>query len=159
MRSSSLFVALSLFGAVFAAPIADPAMLQFEKAPLSVHRRAVLPDTSTVVNDVTAGSASLEASAVPAAPTAAAVEDTAVVTAALEAPVTADSDSCSSVCGLQRVPGARSEREALCSVDGLHATLECAQCIDRTWPDTTWEDSAMAEYERIVSACDDSPQT
>ncbi|KAL7424624.1 hypothetical protein Q5752_000308 [Cryptotrichosporon argae] len=67
-------------------------------------------------------------------------------------------DACADVCGLHRVEGAHNEREALCSAEGLRATLACAECIDTTWPDTTWEDSAMAEYDRILSACEAKPQ-
>jgi hypothetical protein len=88
-----------------------------------------------------------------------------------------DDMACSDVCGAHRVEGARNEREALCSIAGLQATCEltrplyqstyllcadhadrCAQCIDRTWPETSWDDSAMAEYERIADACRDEPQ-
>ncbi|ORY31983.1 hypothetical protein BCR39DRAFT_524931 [Naematelia encephala] len=67
-------------------------------------------------------------------------------------------DACTEVCGTVRVEGAQSEREALCSTSGLRATLECATCIDMTWPDTEWEDSATAEYERIFSACHQDTQ-
>ncbi|KAK4689097.1 hypothetical protein P7C73_g1006, partial [Tremellales sp. Uapishka_1] len=72
-------------------------------------------------------------------------------------PIEEDEEPCLNVCGLKRVEGATSEREALCSVDGLRATYACAECIDTAWPDTTWEDSAIAEYDRIASACDDGP--
>jgi len=63
-------------------------------------------------------------------------------------------EPCSAVCGMQKIEGAKNEKEALCSVEGLRATLECASCIDDAWPDTTWEESAMAEYDRIVEACE-----
>lgn len=62
-------------------------------------------------------------------------------------------DACDAVCGLRHLDGALSERDALCSETGLSNTLECALCIDNTWTETTWEDSALAEYERIVVAC------
>jgi hypothetical protein len=64
-------------------------------------------------------------------------------------------EACQEVCGLHRIEGAASEREALCSDEGLRNTLECALCIDTTWPDTTYEDSALAEFERIKQACGD----
>ncbi|EIW67885.1 hypothetical protein TREMEDRAFT_33167, partial [Tremella mesenterica DSM 1558] len=67
-------------------------------------------------------------------------------------------ETCKDICGMYRVEGAHNEREALCSSHGLQATLECAQCIDSTWPETSWEESAMAEYERIVSACNDGEE-
>jgi hypothetical protein len=85
-------------------------------------------------------SASLDAPAV--------VED---ITA--DAPQRPAEDACDAVCGIRHLDGAQSERDALCSDMGLANTLECALCIDNTWSDTTWEDSALAEYERIIEAC------
>lgn len=86
-------------------------------------------------------------------------------------------DACSAVCATHYIAGAKTEREALCSPKGLQNTREsawqwcicgheqrvngvvdCALCIDNTWPDTTWQESAMAEYERIVEACEQAPQ-
>ncbi|WWD22240.1 hypothetical protein CI109_106731 [Kwoniella shandongensis] len=163
MRASALLFALGLVGSVLAAPapIARPhiAPSLFTKDPLSIHRRSVIPPPPATEEQLEAES--------EAETTSVEVQSTTAATAATTTPEIAvedeedlppAEDSCATVCGVQRVEGAKSEREALCSVDGLHATLQCAQCIDKTWPDTTWEDSAMAEYERIVAACDDAPQ-
>ncbi|KAK1926529.1 hypothetical protein DB88DRAFT_170752 [Papiliotrema laurentii] len=73
-------------------------------------------------------------------------------TASVEHTAPAD-DACDTVCGVDHISNAQSQREALCSETGLESTLACALCIDTTWSETTWEDSALAEYERIVEAC------
>ncbi|WWC57975.1 uncharacterized protein I303_100510 [Kwoniella dejecticola CBS 10117] len=146
MRTSTFLLALGLFGSAFSAPVAEPNVnpILFTKDPLAIHKRSEVDiDIPEKVEDIImtpAFQAEVEASS---------------STASSQTP---SDDSCSAICGVQRVEGAKSEREALCSSEGLLATLQCAQCIDQTWPDTSYEDSAMAEYERIVSACDDSPQ-
>nr|XP_019014325.1 uncharacterized protein I206_00407 [Kwoniella pini CBS 10737]OCF53106.1 hypothetical protein I206_00407 [Kwoniella pini CBS 10737] len=144
MRTFTFLLALGLFGSAFSAPVAEPNVnpILFTKDPLAIHKRSEI-DIPEKVEDIImtpAFQAEVEASS---------------STATSQAPT---EDSCSEICGIQRVEGAKSEREALCSSEGLLATLQCAQCIDQTWPDTSYEDSAMAEYERIVSACDDTPQ-
>ncbi|WVF66287.1 hypothetical protein IAT40_001027 [Kwoniella sp. CBS 6097] len=157
----------------------------FAKDPLAIHKRADVPDVSvpaaaavelseveaeaeTEVVQVevasTSTSTAIIESAVSVPVPSVDAESSAVVAAPVQSSTETESQTeteepCVSICGVQRVEGAKSEREALCSVIGLQATLACAKCIDETWPETTWEDSAMAEYERIVSACDDSPQT
>lgn len=80
---------------------------------------------------------------------------------------------CTELCKVRTIEGARSGLEALCSLDGLQSTRElafrdqrrgradssvaCAQCIDTTWPEDMFENSAMAEYDRIVQLCE-APQ-
>ncbi|OCF33163.1 hypothetical protein I316_05208 [Kwoniella heveanensis BCC8398] len=169
-------------------PLAQPqpqpvAPILFAKDPLAIHKRADVPDVpDTAAIEIDAEDQNKDvveievqaevASAAATASSSTSVESAVVVPLAESSAVSAvaepstESESeaekeepCVSICGVQRVEGAKSEREALCSVFGLQATLACAKCIDETWPETTWEDSAMAEYERIVSACDDSPQT
>ncbi|GFZ43716.1 hypothetical protein JCM24511_01436 [Saitozyma sp. JCM 24511] len=149
MRVLNIIFSLGLVASALAAPapisnFANSPIL-FAKDPLSIHKRSALPEAapepialSESSSDITARSASSEDSE---------LSDT-----------DQDEGSCSDVCGIRKVQGARTEREALCSMEGLRATLECAQCIDSSWPDTTWEESAMAEYERIVDACADAPQ-
>jgi len=146
MRIAAVLFSLGLVASVLAAPAPGTPLL-FAKDPMSIHRRSPVPEPVPVspenvhVNDRNHASTS-------SAPIIAVVEDNE------EEP---SEEACVSICGIRRVEGAKNEREALCSVNGLKATLDCAQCIDTTWPDTTWEDSAMAEYHRIVDACDDTP--
>lgn len=141
MRAFTFLLALGLLGSTFAAPVAQPeanvAPALFAKDPLSIHRRSNIPVPEIAEEENVAES------------------NVSTTTDVVEEP---SEDSCVAICGIQKIDGAKSEREALCSTDGLKATLSCAQCIDSTWPDTTWEDSAMAEYERIVSACQGTSQ-
>lgn len=62
--------------------------------------------------------------------------------------------SCSTECGVIKISGVKSEKEALCSDEGLHATKTCAKCIDTTWPDTRFQQSAMSEYQKLVALCE-----
>nr|XP_019048549.1 hypothetical protein I302_02321 [Kwoniella bestiolae CBS 10118]OCF27479.1 hypothetical protein I302_02321 [Kwoniella bestiolae CBS 10118] len=147
MRTSTFLLALGLFGSAFSAPVAEPNVVPvlFAKDPLAIHKRSeVVPENVEDIIMTPEFQAEVESA-----------------TVRVEIPMSESApsdDSCTEICGVQRVEGAKSEREALCSSEGLLATLQCAQCIDQTWPDTSYEDSAMAEYERIVSACDSSPQ-
>lgn len=34
------------------------------------------------------------------------------------------------------------------------SVVACAQCIDLTWPEDLWENSAMAEYTRVALTCE-----
>ncbi|WVQ93908.1 hypothetical protein IAU59_000986 [Kwoniella sp. CBS 9459] len=150
------------------APAVDADVVTSASASAEAEKEVV--EVEVEIEDDAASSASVE-SAVPvptiaaesstssSSPSPSAVVQPEVETESETQAETDKEEPCVSICGVQRVEGAKSEREALCSVIGLQATLACAKCIDETWPETTWEDSAMAEYERIVSACDDSPQT
>jgi hypothetical protein len=143
-----------LLASVMAAPTPDehPHALLFPKDPMAIHKRDVIPVDPLPVARAEVERAEAESAARPARRGKVIKRQPAADFLAPPA-----EDSCASVCGVTRVEGARSEREALCSVDGLRATFDCAECIDATWPDTTWEDSALAEYERIVAACEEAP--
>ncbi|WRT63489.1 uncharacterized protein IL334_000394 [Kwoniella shivajii] len=170
MRTATFLIALGLFGTALSAPIAEPnSKFLFAKDPLSIHRRTV-PDESNIhsVEDIImtpefqaeVESSSSTSSSSTSSSSGSGSGSEVKESSESEMNITSEpsEDSCAEICGIQRVEGAKSEREALCSSEGLLATLECAQCIDQTWPDTSYEDSAMNEYERIVSACNDSPQ-
>ncbi|WWC85642.1 uncharacterized protein L201_000508 [Kwoniella dendrophila CBS 6074] len=152
MRTSTFLLALGLFTSVLAAPVAQPnSPVLYTKDPLSIHRRSEIPSENFENTDLTPEfQAEIDSSS-------SSLSSSSAITATTAATEPAE-DACNEVCGVKRVEGAKSEREALCSSEGLLATLQCAQCIDQTWPDTSYDDSAMAEYERIVSACDASPQ-
>jgi len=148
MRSTLVFV-LSLITFALASPLPIPAsgsvadavaqrdvLFKFSGDPLAIHKRAAVPGPEP--------DAEFEPDSAPASTS----EDE-----------SGDSiGACELECGQHRVEGARNEREALCSAQGLRATLRCAQCIDRTWPESSWEDSAMAEYQRIVGTCESEHQ-
>ncbi|KAK8845298.1 hypothetical protein IAR55_006011 [Kwoniella newhampshirensis] len=161
MRVISLLFALGLVGSALSAPapIPQPQPLMipalFAKDPLSIHRRSVIPPPAAIDDEVVEDQERIEGASLGGSQVQVDLDAETETLAEAEQP---SEDSCAAVCGVQRVEGAKSEREALCSADGLHATLNCAQCIDNTWPDTTYEDSAMAEYQRIVDACNDTPQ-
>ncbi|WVQ80992.1 hypothetical protein IAT38_003099 [Cryptococcus sp. DSM 104549] len=184
MRAFTYLLSIGLFASALAQPVAKPNGVSpalFAKDPMSIHRRSAVPPPVEVDPEAEAFAPS-EPSSEDTGDEEASVEVTGVEAEALDGDAViqldadiakeedaaaadvliaaegAEEDSCEAVCGVHRVEGAKNEREALCSAEGLKTTLSCAQCIDRTWPDTTWEDSAMAEYERIVSACNDSPQ-
>ncbi|ORX34531.1 hypothetical protein BD324DRAFT_653304 [Kockovaella imperatae] len=64
-----------------------------------------------------------------------------------------DDEKCSSECSPQYDRYGRSL--PLCSRESLKHTFACAKCIDATWSYDKWDESAMAEYERISNACTD----
>lgn len=70
-----------------------------------------------------------------------------------------EDEPCADICTKTWVVQSNTHEDALCSPQGLKATLQCARCIDQVWPETSWEDSALAEYERIKSACAAGPQS
>ncbi|WVQ76467.1 hypothetical protein IAR50_006135 [Cryptococcus sp. DSM 104548] len=160
MRAFALLVSMGLISSVLAAPAPQPGLSPlFSKDPLSLHRRSVAPDTdadaAVLAYDPDAASSDDTLSPPSSGSDVPIVETEPEIYEVEEVPA---EDACADVCGVTRVEGAKSEKEALCSGEGLKATYACAQCIDQTWPDNVWEDSAMAEYEKIASACDDSPQ-
>jgi hypothetical protein len=94
---------------IIAAPVSEPGALNkfpvlFAKDPLSIHKRAANrnPEPRVAAADVAANPELDEVTEV----------------------ATQDEDSCAEVCGIRKVEGAKTEREALCSIDGLRATRE-----------------------------------
>lgn len=141
MRTGLYVLSLVLAAlSVHAAPIAEagpslagPAL--FSHDPYSIHRRSSPPLSKRGDEDLTA---ELEA------------EDDLTEEMNLA--------SCSTECGVIKIQGVKSEKEALCSEPGLEATKGCAQCIDTTWPNTRFQASAMSEYEKLVALCQGDEQ-
>ncbi|TYJ55055.1 hypothetical protein B9479_004279 [Cryptococcus floricola] len=163
MRAFTLLVSLGLISSVLAAPAPQPGLSPlFSKDPLSLHRRSAAPDaeadSAILAYDPDAASSDDTLSSPSSSNSDSDIPIVATEPEMYEVEEAPAEDACADVCGVTRVEGAKSEKEALCSGPGLRATYTCAQCIDQTWPDNVWEDSAMAEYEKIASACDNSLQ-
>ncbi|AFR98187.1 hypothetical protein C343_06166 [Cryptococcus neoformans C23] len=173
MRTLTVLVSFGLLTSAIAAPGPRPRPPPFFlRDPLSIHRKSFIPPpigddelTRTAVKSLPYG---LEAefaddsglsrfTSSSSTPSSSSSSKGAIVKIEMEAYEAEDAeteDTCANVCGVTRVEGASSEQEALCSPAGLKATYACAQCMDKAWSGTTWENSALAEYERIASACE-----
>ncbi|WVO23700.1 uncharacterized protein IAS62_005055 [Cryptococcus decagattii] len=174
MRIFTVLLSFGLLTFSIAAPAPQPKVPSFFfKDPLSIHRRSSIPLPVAGDDEQTKQSTKLLAydlevefiedsdpahlTSSSSASTSSSSSKNVVVETEMEAyevEETEAEDACANVCGVTRVEGAKSEHEALCSPAGLKATYACAQCIDNVWNDITWENSALAEYERIASACE-----
>lgn len=160
------------------APVDSPVLRS--KDPLSIHRRSSEPAGEVLderdLSALAGPSSSSQFAERAAVPWKAANDDYEELA---EVDEEDDMDfACAAECAVQQIHGAKNEREALCSAQGLKTTRElvpdaalglmstdktsltvaCARCIDATWPDTSYEDSAVAEYERIAQSCQDDPK-
>jgi hypothetical protein len=85
----------------------------FAKDPLSIHKRSALPEAAPAPEPIALSEPSSDITA-----RSASSEDSELFDS------DEDEGTCSDVCGVRKVQGARTEREALCSMEGLRATCE-----------------------------------
>ncbi|KAE8542977.1 hypothetical protein D1P53_000464 [Cryptococcus gattii VGV] len=167
MRIFTVLLSFGLLAFSIAAPAPQPKVPSFFfKDPLSIHPRSSIPFPIAGDDEQTKSSDKLLAydlevefiedsdpvhlTSSSSVSTSSSSSKNVVVETEMEAyevEETETEDTCANVCGVTRVEGAKSEHEALCSPAGLKATYN-------VWNDIAWENSALAEYEHIASACE-----